>query len=139
MKYQYAPVYNPDTKQKLKKRPVVEIELFGKTSTVKTLALIDSGADRSLFNIQFAKEVGIDFTNAREEGFIGIGDIKPIKCYVAEIEIKIKGMDNKIKIMAGFINSDSVNALLGQEGFFDNYRIKFEKDHDVFEIIPVRK
>lgn len=48
-------------------------------------------------------------------------------------------MDHKIKITAGFIDSDSVNALLGQEGFFDNYRIKFEKDHDAFEIILAKK
>jgi len=139
MKYQYTSVYNPDTKQKLKKRPIVEIELFGKKGTIKTLALIDSGADRSLFNIQFAREIGINLTNAKEEGFIGIGDIKPIQCCISEVEIKIEGIDNKIKITAGFISSDSVNALLGQEGFFDNYRIKFEKDHDVFEIIPVSK
>lgn len=139
MKYQYSPVYNPDTKQKLKKRPIVEIELFGKKGTVKTFALIDSGADRSLFNIQFAKEIGLDLIDTRKEGFIGIGGAKPIQCYIADVEIKIKDMDHKIKITAGFIDSDSVNALLGQEGFFDNYRIKFEKDHDAFEIILAKK
>jgi len=48
-------------------------------------------------------------------------------------------MNKKIKIPVGFINSDSVGLLLGQEGFFDNYRIKFERDHNVFEITPVKK
>jgi hypothetical protein len=33
----------------------------------------------------------------------------------------------------------SVNILLGQEDFFERYRIKFEKDHDVFEVTISRK
>jgi hypothetical protein len=31
-----------------------------------------------------------------------------------------------------------VGLLLGQEGFFDKYRIRFEKDYDNFEVIPVK-
>jgi hypothetical protein len=29
-------------------------------------------------------------------------------------------------------------SLIGQIGFFDQHRIKFERDHDTFEITPVR-
>ena len=32
-----------------------------------------------------------------------------------------------------FIDTD-VPVLLGQEGFFDRYRIEFEQDHDTFKI-----
>jgi hypothetical protein len=26
----------------------------------------------------------------------------------------------------------------GREGFFDRHRIKFEQDHDVFEVTPIQ-
>jgi len=44
-----------------------------------------------------------------------------------------------VEIPICFVESPTVSLLLGQEGFFDKYRIKFEKDHDTFEIIPVGK
>jgi len=36
-------------------------------------------------------------------------------------------------------NSQSVGILLRQDSFFDLHRIKFEKDHDTFEITSVKK
>ena len=38
-----------------------------------------------------------------------------------------------------FTESPSVDILLGQEDFFECFRIKFEKDHDIFELSPVPK
>lgn len=43
------------------------------------------------------------------------------------------------KVLAGFIESDAVDIILGQDGFFDRFRIKFEKDHNVFEISHSKK
>ena len=48
-------------------------------------------------------------------------------------------MDKEIIVTAGFVDSNGVAVILGQDGFFDNFRIKFEKDHGIVEIIPVRK
>ncbi len=42
-------------------------------------------------------------------------------------------------VPVGFIDSPSVNGLLGQIGFFDLHKIKFERDHDSFEITPVKR
>ena len=56
-----------------------------------------------------------------------------------DVEIRAEGINKKIKIPVCFADSSSVGILLGQEGFFDKHRIKFEKDHDSFEITPVKK
>ena len=56
-----------------------------------------------------------------------------------KIKIKVEGMNESVEIPVCFVNSPTVSLLLGQEGFFDKYRIKFEKDHDIFEVIPVKK
>ena len=48
-------------------------------------------------------------------------------------------MSEEVEITAGFINSSGVVAILGQDGFFDAFRIKFERDHGIVEITPVKK
>ena len=71
--------------------------------------------------------------------FTGI-KVGAITTYLIEnIEIKVENMENKVKIPVSFIESETVGIVLGQEGFFDQYRIKFEKDHDTFEINPIKR
>jgi len=48
-------------------------------------------------------------------------------------------MNEEVEILVGFIDSNGVAAILGQDGFFDAYKIKFEKDHGIIEITPVKK
>ena len=56
----------------------------------------------------------------------------PTPGFVAEIDVCVKGHP-AFTAPVVFIDTD-FPVLLGQEGFFDNHRIKFEKDHDTFEI-----
>jgi hypothetical protein len=44
-----------------------------------------------------------------------------------------------IEIEAGFVDSPAADAILGQEGFFDAFKIKFEKDHNIIEITPSKR
>ena len=53
-----------------------------------------------------------------------------------KVKIQIEGIAKSVEIPVCFVDSPTVGLLLGQEGFFDNHRIKFEKDHDTFEIVP---
>lgn len=43
-----------------------------------------------------------------------------------------------ITVPAWYVDSDNVNILLGQEVFFELFKIKFEKDHNAFELNPVK-
>lgn len=135
MKFKYSTVFEErSTIAKLSRRPVVEIDLFGPKGKITIAnALVDSGADISIFNSAFAKAVGIDLGKPTRS-FTGIGG--PIAGYEKEIEMQLRGDEKRIKILTAFTDSPFVVALLGEEGFFDKYRIKFERDRDNFEINP---
>jgi hypothetical protein len=136
MKYKYLTSINRIPNKPHFRKPIVDVELFGPTSSIPTIALLDSGADFSLFNIEYAKAIGVDIAKCEKDRTVGVeGGTKEI--YMTELEIQVKDL-NKIKIPVGFIDSRSVTGLIGQTGFFDSHRIKFERDHNSFEISPVK-
>lgn len=104
--------------------------------SLKELALIDSGADRTLMNVEIAKALRIDLSKAKRSAVTGVTGQQEV--FVMDVEIKPEYLE-KVKIPVSFIDSEFVGVLLGQEGFFDAHKIKFEKDHNVFEITPVKK
>lgn len=133
MKFPYIKFPSKDPKRKWVSRPLIVVRIFGKKGVWEGYALIDSGADRSLFNLEIAKDIGLDLTESQVENFSGI-EGGSLKARLHEVKLQIVGMEEKIKIVAGFVRSDAVSAILGQDGFFDNFRIKFERDHGVIEI-----
>lgn len=138
MKFPYLKL--PSTVPNLKwiARPYVQIKLTESRGSSAGYALIDSGADRSLFNVQIAEKIGLDLTKAPEQYFGGIegGDLK---AKLHKVKLAIIGMNEEIEILAGFIDSNGVSAILGQDGFFDAYKIKFEKDHGIVEIVSAKR
>lgn len=133
MKFQYTTTIATNTKGKLTKRPIVELELAGKNETIQVLGLIDSGADTTLMNIQYAKVLGIDLERAQKKEFLGIGDAR-VTTFLSSVTMKVKHFDTPITTPVAFTDSPSVDVLLGQEDFFECFRIKFEKDHDTFDL-----
>lgn len=138
MKFPYLKLPSRDPKLKWTARPYIPIRLSGPKGSKEIYALIDSGADRSLFNIQLAEILGLDLDKAAEEIFSGI-EGGSLKAKLHKVSLKVVGMSEEIEILAGFIDSAGVVAILGQDGFFDAFKIKFEKDHGMVEINPVRK
>ncbi|MBI2263198.1 hypothetical protein HY373_01510 [Candidatus Berkelbacteria bacterium] len=138
MNFPYFKIPALDPNRKWISRPVIPIRIYGPIDNIAIDALIDSGADISLFNLEIGKRLGLDFSDSQIENFLGIGG-DGIAAYIYEIEVKILGMPNSIKIKAGFADSPNVIAILGQEDFFDAYRIKFEKYRNIIEINPVSR
>lgn len=108
-----------------------------KGASLLTLLLILAQI-KCLFNIALGKEIGLDLEKGEKENFSGI-EGKQIIAYMHRIQLQIAGIDEKIELTAGFTNVRGVFAILGQEGFFDTFRIKFERDHNIIEINPVKK
>jgi hypothetical protein len=100
---------------------------------VKVFGLVDSGADMSLFNARYAQLLGIVLDDLPRRDFVGISDSR-VHTHYAEVPIKIKYFKEILYLPVAFADSPSVDILLGQEEFFDAYRIRFEKDHSVFEL-----
>lgn len=138
MKFPYLKLPSSDPKRKWISRPYILIKIHGPKGIWEGYALIDSGADRSVFNIQIAEKIGLDLSKGTIESFGGI-EGGSLKAKLQKIKVQVTGINEEIEILAGFIDSNGVAAILGQEGFFDQYRIKFERDHGVVEITSVRE
>ena len=137
MKYKYTVVAGAETiAGKFVKRPVVEIEISHKKQARKFLAVIDSGADNTLMPAYIADVLGIDRRARPRYSVMGIS-MEPIEGFIADIDFLVRKQTTKFTAPVVFIERN-IPILLGQEGFFDTYRIRFEKDHDIFEVVPVR-
>lgn len=119
-------------------RPLIPIRLTHQDKHLDVYALVDSGADVSVFHSSIAKELGIDIQSGRKEKFFGIAG-EGVDVYFHKIKLQIIGAPEVIEIEAGFTDSKGVAAILGQAGFFENYHIKFERDKERVEITPIRK
>lgn len=141
MKFQYWTTSGVlDTRGKIVKRPILELELVGKDGLkTSTVGLVDSGADTTMLNIQYANLLGVRLDKKNTRNVLGVGN-GTVLVYVSNFRFKIKQMgDKEIEVPAWYVDSNNVNILLGQESFFEIFRIKFEKDHDIFEVNPVKK
>ena len=137
MKFAYLAVPGlKDSRGRMVKRPVLILELMAKDGSILEVpAIVDSGADTTTVNIEYAEALGIEL---REKGLIlGVGKGK-IERYTGHLPFKIKQTDFELDVPAWYVDSENVGILLGQEYFFDSFRIKFEKDHNAFEIMPVK-
>jgi len=138
MKFPYLKTPGKDPRKKWVSRPIIPIILFEPKGSINIYALIDSGADKCLFNSEIGKEIGLEIEKGKKEIFSGIEGGK-LTAFLHPVELQIMGMEMRIEIEAGFVDSPGVSAILGQEGFFDAFKIKFERSRNVIEIIPVRK
>jgi len=138
MKFAYWKTPKEDSREKWISRPIIPILLFGPKGSIYIDALVDSGADRCLFNSQIGREIGLEIEKGKKEIFSGI-EGGEVVAYLHKIKLQIVGIDKVVELEVGFTDAVGISAILGQDGFFDAFRIRFEKDHDIIEIIPTKK
>lgn len=113
------------------KRPIIPVVLKYKNKEIKYLALIDSGADLNIFHADLATLLGVDVSKLKEVEFGGIKqDPQPCKGWLAVLQI---GVDDEIFDSAVIFSNDISNngyGILGQNGFFDHYRIVLDYQTD---------
>jgi len=135
VKFRYRKVPdNTNPKSSWISRPYVDVRLYHGNKYDHVRALIDTGADNSLFHSSIAKNLGIDLKAGRFQEFAGIAAGSTIDVCFHPIQLQIQGFSNGIDYEAGFTESDWVGALLGQSGFFDHYLITFQRYKGRFEI-----
>jgi len=140
MKFKYTVAAGlTDTRGKMVKRPILELEIVNAAGQKLIVpAVIDSGADTTTLNAQYAAFLGVDLSRAKEREIIGIGQNR-VATRIATFAFRIPAIDIDMEVPAWYVDTKHVNILLGQEVFFDSFKIKFEKDHDVFEIVKAKK
>ena len=114
------------------KRPMLQVTLFGGTRRKQVICLVDSGADVSLFHASIGRNLGIEIESGTYKEFEGIAG--SLEAYMHDVELQIQDFSERVQIVAGFTESEGVDAILGQTGFFENYRICFDRRRGKMEI-----
>lgn len=128
MKFSYKK-YDPSVS-----RPVIPITVGYKNNKIGYEVLIDSGADVNIFDAQIANVLGIVLRSGQKHNVTGING-KPEPYYVHTISISVGGHKHKVK--AGFkVLGWMQYGVVGQKGFFDLYKIIFDKQKGSIELKP---
>jgi hypothetical protein len=121
MKYHYKR-YSPTTL-----RPVVPVVLKNGNTRIGYEVLVDSGADLCIFDAEIGEALGLDVKKGKPKEVFGVGG-KASVYYLHKVEIDVGGWVYKIE--AGFMHNVAGRimpyGIVGQNGFFDNFVIKFD-------------
>lgn len=107
-------------------RPLIPIKISNNNKFLLTEALIDSGSDYCIFPIEFADVLNVPIKKAKATILTGFLKGKA-NLYLHPINLAI---DNySFEIVAGIAENISSYApsTLGQNGFFDNFEVCFDK------------
>jgi hypothetical protein len=95
-------------------------------------AIVDSGADRTQVNFEYAEMLGVELGPRSDS--MGIGDGR-VEGYLGVLTFKIRNTDMAMEVPATYLKTGNVVVLLGREAFFDAFRIIFDQANNSFELI----
>lgn len=103
--------------------PIIPLELKGPSGWKETMAYVDSGASFSIFSINEASRLGIDYTRGKEL-MVTVGDGSSIPVYLHSLPVKISHIS--VKATIGFSPRLGVGFnLLGRKGIFERFDVTF--------------
>ena len=133
MRFRYTEIPNQQDPARPFHRPYLIVRLTNGTKHKDVISLVDSGADLCLFHSDIGKLIGIDVEAGSEVAFQGVSGSNGIG-YLHSIDLNVRGMSS-ISLEVGFTDSMAVGTgLLGQQGFFEQFRISFQLKNRFFEI-----
>jgi|ERR1700752_2089614 len=115
--------------------PAIPISLTCNKRYQDIYALIDSGAEVSVFNAAIARTLNIDIERGKYlslKGFIGAD----VDSYLHQINVSIQGLGSADFLFAVTNTKEPQMPILGQRGFFDRFQIRFERYKDLMELYP---
>ena len=88
-------------------------------------AVVDSGSPCCVFKADLADYLGIDLTKGEPDTVGGIIQGHSETIYFHKVRIFVEA-DWIIEVKAGFMKKLSVNGILGRNGFFDRFQVRFD-------------
>lgn len=134
MKFAYKAIeLPPGGRREFLLKPIIPLWLFHKKAFVRLEALIDSGADFSVFHSEIAEVLGVHWKSGAPHHFVGITGEKGT-VYFHQIKMKI-GKWTK-NIYCGFSKdlAEENYGVLGQEGFFENFKVTLDLPSEIIAI-----
>lgn len=121
----------PDKKSAL--RPVIQIDFGGISRKFSYLVLIDSGADYCVFHAKVGELLGLDIKSGKLVTFYGTSG-QPQIAYFHAVSFKIGGHDHICEAGFSYEMERLPYGLLGQDGFFNKWIVKFEYHKENIEL-----
>lgn len=138
-KYRKFPVDSsncPFSQKKSSLRPVIQIDFHGTNTDFGYYVLIDSGADYCIFHANVGEQIGLKIREGQELIFYGTSG-EPQKAYFHKIEFKLGGVKHECFVGFSYDMNKLAYGILGQDGFFDKWSVKFEYSKENVELKPL--
>jgi hypothetical protein len=134
MRYKYYPHRSKADPNLVVLEPIIPVTLSCNDRRVTVTALIDSGSELCLFPSSLARALEICLKSGRQDWIKGIA-LDEIQTYLHKIGLTLRG-EKTIEIEVGFLELDLIpdGGLLGQDGFFDQFDIRFQRWQNAIHI-----
>jgi len=130
-KYRKINLVHPFSHRQYILRPIIPVSLSSQSSAVRYEALIDSGSDFNIFPIEIAQKLNINLKKCKTIYFSGVEN-SSVKGNISSIFISIN--HDKLKTNVVFADLPSTTGILGQNGFFDIFKVNFDLSKEEIEI-----
>lgn len=112
-------------------RPTIPVRVVNKQTgdDVSYLALIDSGADYCIFHAPIGEMIGLNIRNGSPMNYWGIGGVRHT-AYFHEVALSVGGwkFDSYVGFSYDFDQQQMPYGVLGQDGFFDKFKVVLDKN-----------
>ena len=134
-KFSYSPRFTPGG---FEFDPIVPVIFTNPKNgwNVEMFCLVDSGASVIILDEKFANKLRLDLLSGKERILEVIQEV-PIVGYSHKLFMHLKDDPRDFEVDCVFVPGLKMNGLLGQKGFFDNYRVLFEGYNQRLETTPV--
>ncbi len=105
---------------------------------VEVHCLIDSGADDVFLSMEAAKALGVDVRKGSTKEYQGITSV-PVLAHEHTLLMTVEHDTHQFSVACSFLSDLPVAGLLGQNGFFDNYKVVFKRYKNIFELTPIEE
>ena len=114
--------------------PIIPVTLSSKGQSFTMDALVDSGADNCIFPGMLGVGLGIEVQRGPKQKIFGLGG-RVIEAHFHHVKLKVGNAE--CDVYAGFtFDSIGISGLLGQRGFFDHFRVIFDRSDNSVIINP---
>ena len=129
--YPYTAQWRRPHSMEYSHRPLLNILISGKESG-NFMALVDSGTDVTMMDSEIAVVLGIDSKGCQTGIASGVGGQK--KGFLSKVKIQVPEFKKVITTTVLFVNDLSFPAILGQDDFFRNFHVCFDRSAKEFRL-----
>lgn len=115
-------------------RPIIPLTIQAGDHMLKYQALVDSGADFSIFDAEVGEELGLNIRSGDEMRFGGVQGYGGAVAYLHAVTLILGGKSFQTIVGFSYDIGKRGTGILGQKGFFDRFAVKFELMKESIEL-----